>query len=91
MGYPLTDTFCGLTGGGCFQTFQNGSVYSSPSTGAHVVWGAILQRWAAQGWETGPVGYPTADEACDAAGCSQTFQRGIIRWSPLVGTWLTTG
>src|SRR3712207_7143508 len=37
LGYPVTDTVCGLAGGGCFQHFQGGSVYSSSSTPGSVV------------------------------------------------------
>ena len=35
LGYPTSDSSCGLVGGGCFQEFQGGSVYWSPATGAH--------------------------------------------------------
>jgi uncharacterized protein with LGFP repeats len=90
MGYPVSDTTCGLADGGCYQLFQVGSIYSTASTGAHVVWGAILQRWAAQGWETGPAGYPTSDESCDAGGCRQQFRGAVISWSPSAGTRLTS-
>jgi len=87
MGYPVTDTSCGLADGGCWQAFQVGRVYSSASTGAHVVWGAILQTWAAGGAETGVLGYPTGGEVCGlrGGGCLQTFQRGAVYWSPATG------
>jgi hypothetical protein len=80
QGYPVTDETCGLAQGGCFQTFQNGATYWSPGTGAHVVQGAILARWAAGGWERSPQGYPVTDEVCGLphGGCSQGFQRGTI-------------
>jgi uncharacterized protein with LGFP repeats len=90
MGYPVSDTTCGLSGGGCYQLFQVGSIYSTASTGARVVWGAILQRWGAQGWETGPAGYPTSDESCDASGCRQQFRGAVITWSPSAGARLAT-
>ena len=36
--------------------------YWSPTTGAHFVLGAIRSKWAALGWETGPLRYPITDE-----------------------------
>ncbi|MGY1747116.1 N-acetylmuramoyl-L-alanine amidase, partial [Blastococcus sp. SYSU D00695] len=47
LGYPVSDTVCGLRDGGCFQAFQGGAVYWSPSSGARVVSGAVRDRWAA--------------------------------------------
>ncbi|HEY0506981.1 MAG TPA: zinc-dependent metalloprotease family protein [Blastococcus sp.] len=86
LGYPLTDEFCGLPAGGCGQHFQGGSLYWSPATGARPVSGAIRDAWAARGWERGALGYPTADPGCARSGsCSQSFQRGVITWTPRAG------
>jgi uncharacterized protein with LGFP repeats len=84
MGYPVTDSACGLTEGGCFQHFQGGSVYSTWAGGTHEVEGPIRQWWAAHVWETGPAGYPSSDETCGLAGggCTQRFGNGLIAWSP---------
>jgi uncharacterized protein with LGFP repeats len=82
LGYPVTDTTCGLVAGGCFQHFQGGSIYWSPATGARQVWGTIRDQWAAQGWETGPLRYPTAEPSCTSRGCGQTFQGGSLIGSP---------
>src|SRR3954447_9768457 len=42
LGYPTTDTSCGLVKGGCFQFFQGGSLYAMGKTiGPFVVRGAI--------------------------------------------------
>ncbi|MGK5115657.1 hypothetical protein [Geodermatophilus sp. CPCC 205506] len=78
LGYPVTDTTCGLVAGGCFQHFEGGSIYFSVDTGTHQVWGTIRDQWAARGWESGPLGYPRADPSCTARGCSQTFQGGTL-------------
>ena len=37
-------------------------VRRSPSTGAHEVYGIIRDAWADNGWEAGPLGYPTSGE-----------------------------
>ncbi len=78
LGYPTRAESCGLVGGGCFQTFQHGSVYWSPATGAHPVSGAILAMWGDTGWERGPLGYPTADPVTTATEITQRFQGGTL-------------
>ena len=51
LGLPTTgDT---AVNGGWFNHFQGGSIYFSNATGAQIVKGAIRDKWAAQGWETG--------------------------------------
>ncbi len=89
LGYPTTDTVCGLHGGGCFQHFQTGSIFSSTVGGARVVWGAIRDRWAATGWDFGSLGYPTTEEICGLrdGGCYQGFERGTVYWSGASGAW----
>ncbi|MGY1617796.1 reprolysin-like metallopeptidase [Geodermatophilus sp. SYSU D00691] len=91
LGYPLTDTTCGLHSSGCYQLFQGGSIYSSRSTPAAVVLGAIRDTWAAAGLENGVLGYPTGDEWCGASGCVQSFTGGAVAWSPATGARLLRG
>jgi uncharacterized protein with LGFP repeats len=93
LGYPVTAQVCGLGSSGCYQGFQNGSIYVTPTTGARVVWGAIRFRWAAGGWEAGWLGYPTGDEVCGLrnAGCSQAFQGGAIYWTAQTGPHAVRG
>ena len=65
LGYPTTDEKARRTGWGGTTTSPvrvGTSIYWSPKTGAHWVHGAIRTKWAALGWETGPLGYPTTDE-----------------------------
>ncbi|MCZ2829772.1 hypothetical protein O2W14_13095 [Modestobacter sp. VKM Ac-2986] len=87
LGWPVADATCGLRDGGCFQHFQGGSVYVSAGTPATVVTGALRDRWAASGWENGPLGYPTADQVCGLRdnGCLQRFQQGALYSSPATG------
>jgi uncharacterized protein with LGFP repeats len=93
LGYPVTDTTCGLVSSGCYQIFQRGTAYVSSGTGAAVVLGAIRDRWAATGLENGPLGYPTGDERCGlvSGGCSQTFTGGSVSWSPTTGAHSVRG
>ncbi|WP_456940923.1 N-acetylmuramoyl-L-alanine amidase [Geodermatophilus sp. SYSU D00525] len=69
-----------------WQVFQNGRMYSSPSTGVHAVRNAILDRYLAAG---GPaaLGAPTTDEmhTADGRGAYTHFARGSVFWSPSTG------
>lgn len=79
LGYPLGGQRCGLVAGGCYQDFQNGAVYWSPSTGAHALRGEIRTAWNAADYERG-LGYPTSGETCGLkdGGCYQNFQNGAV-------------
>ncbi|OYO00678.1 hypothetical protein CGZ95_08600 [Enemella evansiae] len=87
LGYPTSDEFCGLRGGGCGQAFQGGMLYWSPATGAYAVWGEIGKKYAQLGWETSTLGYPISDEFCGLrdGGCAQRFSGGLIYWTPATG------
>lgn len=84
---PLPD------GQGRFQTFQGGSVYWTPQTGAQVIRGAILAEWERQGFERGPAGYPTGPEAKtpNKDGVVQGFQGGPMYFSDKTGAHRAQG
>jgi uncharacterized protein with LGFP repeats len=91
LGYPVTDESGAVDGVGRFNHFsRNGSVFWTPSTGAHEVHGAIRAHWAALGWERGPVGYPATDELGTADGVGRFNQftgsgGASIYWTPDTG------
>ncbi|MFF2030071.1 hypothetical protein [Arthrobacter sp. NPDC058192] len=91
LGYPVTEEACGLTARGCVQHFQGGSIFYSPTTGAHVTRGAIGSRYSAAGATRSMLGYPRTSETCGqpAGGCVQRFQGGSIYWSPATGAWMS--
>ena len=62
LGLPLTDESPSPDGSGKFNHFQGGSIYWSPRTGPFMVRGTVRDRWAASGWEMGPLGYPVQDQ-----------------------------
>lgn len=81
LGYPLTEETGTPDGVGRFNHFQGGSIYWTPQTGAHEVHGAIRDKWASMGWETGYLGYPVSNEYdCPPGRCSD-FQNGRISWT----------
>ncbi|GAB3358600.1 hypothetical protein [Modestobacter lapidis] len=93
LGYPTGSEVCGLRAGGCFQPFAGGGIYSSPATGVRAVTGTIRDRWAAQGWEGGALGYPTTDAFCGLrdGGCGQHFAGGSIYTSAAGGARIVSG
>ncbi len=93
FGYPTSDIVSGLVGGGYYQTFQNGAMISSSTTGAHVSYGAIRDKWAQYGFESGILGYPTSDQVGGLinGGAYQLFQNGAILWSPSTGAHISMG
>ncbi|SNS15849.1 Peptidoglycan/xylan/chitin deacetylase, PgdA/CDA1 family [Geodermatophilus pulveris] len=83
LGYPTGSERRTADGRGVYQQFQRGAVYWSPATGARELRGAIRDRWVRAGRETGSLGYPTgAERLLPGGGVAQTFQRGLVYWSP---------
>lgn len=83
LGSPATAELTTPDGVGRFVHYQNGgSIYWTPSTGAHLIYGLIRAKWEALGWETGPHGYPVTDEADAGSGRGRynNFQNGTIIW-----------
>ncbi|WP_236834614.1 DUF3152 domain-containing protein [Blastococcus sp. KM273129] len=65
LGLPVTWEHVAPDQVGRYQHYSRpdgGSIYWTPSTGAHEIYGQIWQRWAQLGWEQGPLGYPVTGE-----------------------------
>lgn len=88
LGYPTSDVLILPDRIGKYQWYQHGSIYWSPSTGANTVIDKIRDEWSRNGFETGYLGYPIADQKMtgDRNGLYQEFQHGTIFWSPTEGT-----
>ena len=84
-GYPVTDETGTPDGVGRFNHFQNGSIYWTPSTGAHEVQGAIADEWASLGWEKSALGYPVSDEHDVPGGRQSDFEHGSLFWDAATG------
>jgi len=87
LGYPQIDTTTRADGIGRYNRFDNGYIFFTPYTGAHEVYGLVLDRWRALSFETGVLGYPTSNlsPTPDTIGRYQHFQRGSVLWSPASG------
>ncbi|MGV9540935.1 glycoside hydrolase domain-containing protein [Nocardia beijingensis] len=79
LGYPITDL--AEFDGGEVQGFQGGALYRHGNCKPVWVHGAIRDRWHRSGSETGPFGWPLADEEELAGGeMRQRFEHGQIIW-----------
>jgi len=74
-------------GDGTVAAFTNGTIFSSPETGAHLVQGEILRVYNEQGGPGGAMGWPTAGETqtgggpdVSGGGWITEFQNGTITW-----------
>src|SRR5262249_28411227 len=85
LGYPTTDETSTPDGIGRYNHFQGGSIYWTPSLGAHEVQGLIHDFWANQGWEQGALGYPTSDEYSVPQGRRSDFQHGTVTYNTSTG------
>jgi uncharacterized protein with LGFP repeats len=92
FGYPITDELPAKSGGR-FNDFENGgSIYWHPSSGVHVVYGAIRAKWHELGREAGALGYPVSDESAAVnGGRFNNFQFGMIYWHPRLGAHAVYG
>lgn len=83
LGYPTTDETTTPDGIGRFNHFAGtggASIYWTPNTGAHEVYGVIRQLWSELGWERSPLGYPTSGEKDTEFHAARVnhFERGDI-------------
>lgn len=88
LGYPITGEWTTPDGVGRYNHFSRpggGSIYWTPSTGAHEVYGAIRARWAQLGWERSALGYPISGEYDVPGGRRSDFQGGSITWNRSTG------
>lgn len=95
VGAATASQKCGLSGAGCLQTFNNGTIVWSAATGAHLITGAIETAWLKYGGAKSYLGYPLAAASCVQAGdgslCRQKFQRGSLYRVPGAGTYPVWG
>jgi uncharacterized protein with LGFP repeats len=83
LGYPTTDELGTPDGRGRFNHFTGtggASIYWTPQTGAHEVYGGIRARWSQLGWERSYLGYPVTGEHDIPQGRASEFERGFIEW-----------
>jgi uncharacterized protein with LGFP repeats len=73
--------------GARMNTLESGNIYWSPSTGAHVVYGAIGALYQSMGGPLSFLGLPTTDEQGVPGGRVSYFENGKIVWTPNGGAY----
>jgi uncharacterized protein with LGFP repeats len=93
LGFPTSDDAAASCRGARFTFFEGGAIHWSPQTGAHATVGPIRDKWASTGWECGPLGLPTSDDAATSCRGARFnfFENGAIHWSPQTGAHVTLG
>ncbi|MEX3610684.1 hypothetical protein VVR12_06525 [Rothia sp. LK2588] len=88
-GQPITNEVCGQALNSCYQDFERGTLTWSPTTGTHLVTGAIQAKWKAAGGNNSPYGVPASDEIKQSGGqaVEQLFvapggKDGAMYWTP---------
>ena len=85
LGFPVRD-FAKIetaTAKGAVMAFQGGIMYIRDGFKECVVKGVIGQRWALEGYEDGPLGWPITDEMPNGTGGKvQQFEFGTLEWDP---------
>lgn len=84
------------TADGKEQDYQNGAIYWTTATGAHVVHGAFLAKYRQLGGPAGTLGYPAMDEAAvgDKVGEWIKFSRSSgarLYWTSQIGAHAVYG
>ena len=95
LGYPMRE-FTRLDhdkGKGAVQAFQGGVLYRRDGDDkGFIVYGAIGERWALEGYEKGPLGWPVSNEGVDSNGNRfQLFDNGTLMWHSSGVTKITKG
>jgi hypothetical protein len=93
FGYPTTDETVTRDRRGRFNHFRTvqvpekpeASIYWTPQTGAHAVFGGIRAKWMELNAEMGRLGYPVSAERGHQGGRIQQFERGSLFWTPQAG------
>lgn len=80
LGYPTG--FHTTLPNGDVQAFEKGVLYRKNKQPGFFVTGLIGNRYRVNGYEAGPLGWPTSNETKQGGMVYQTFDGGRIAWSP---------
>ena len=91
--WPTSNELTNPDGYGKRSVFTNGPIYWSSASGAHPVVNHFFAAWQRNGWEAGPLGYPTTDEIVnpDNLGRRQEFQNNAAIYWRLNEAWAVRG
>jgi SpoIID/LytB domain protein len=84
-GFPTTNELSAPNKGRSSR-FEKARIYWSSKHGAHVVYGAILEKYIELGGASGKLGMPISDEYAITTGRRSDFEHGYITFNPVTGT-----
>lgn len=88
LGGPTSD-FQSAGNNGYVRHYEHGSVYWTPTFGAHEVHGAIRDFYFSIGGPASYLGFPQTDELSAGDVRYSNFQGGTIRWTSARGIYMT--
>ena len=95
LGEPTAKMNCNIGyDNACVKSFQNGVIIYSPATGAWESYGEIRKKHVELGTVDGILGFPNGPMNCNIGhdgACVQSFQNGVIIYSPATGAWESYG
>ncbi len=80
LGFPVTGMMT-AQGRGWKATFEGGRMWMTRSTGAHVLYGAIMRRYVSMGGAASDLGFPTTDIYPITGGQRARFEHGTLTWN----------
>lgn len=90
MGWPNGEQLC-ATGLRCWQSFLSATISSTPTYGAHTIWGGLNDFWKSSGGTDGAIGAALNDASYQTGGALpawvQNYERGVVVQNPY-GTFL---
>ena len=93
LGFPLSNIKSNPTTGIYWQQYEHGFIVGKDSTGYYISEGKIRDVWAAQGCESGELGFPVGDiETNPATGIYwQQYERGFVVGRDSTGYYISIG
>ena len=80
LGFPLSNIETNKSTGILFQRYENGYIVGNNKHGYYISMGKIRDVWESLGFESGRLGFPTAEIVEQPNGSfSQTYQGGTIK------------
>lgn len=92
LGFPTSNELDAPDGKGKFVTFEHGTIYWSPTTGAWAIPADMVDAYGRAGYEAGALGYPTGESTMVNGALQQQFEGGyVIRTGEPARTFFVRG
>ena len=86
LGFPTSPIYVNNNTGITFQYYQYGAIVGNEKLGFYESRGKFREVWAANGYESGALGFPTSDVRWVGSYLVQDYQRGKIEYDVISNT-----